>query len=361
MGYGGRQAIRSGDIRRFNFTGNGSNTAFDLGFTPATQNQLIVTVNGLVQHYDAFSISGSTLTFTGTPGSGDAIQVTAVVDAVGVAAIPDGAIANVSTLTVSGNSTFNGSITGPTAFANAVAVTGVLTAAANVNIDSGTLFVDGTNNRVGIGTSSPGYTLQVNRTGNGAAARFTNGSTIIDLWNDSTSSYIGDASAINAIELNTTSNRVTLNTNNNQRLLIDSSGRVTKTFQPAFQAYRDAGHVTYNNVIVFNGVRFNIGSHYSNSTGRFTAPVAGMYQFNTHTMLVNPTGGDHQISFRVNGGNYSTQNPGNGTFNVAFGLSEVIQLAAGDYVDVYYYDSASNSIYGSGGANWTGFSGYLLG
>jgi hypothetical protein len=71
MGYGGKQANRSGDIRRFNFTGNGSNTIFDLGFTPATQNQLIVTVNGLVQHYDAFSISGSTITFDGTPASGD--------------------------------------------------------------------------------------------------------------------------------------------------------------------------------------------------------------------------------------------------------------------------------------------------
>jgi hypothetical protein len=85
MGYGGKQSVRSGDIRRFNFTGNGSNTIFDLGFTPATQNQLIITVNGLVQHYDAFSISGSTLTFTGTPASGDTIQITAVVDAVGVA------------------------------------------------------------------------------------------------------------------------------------------------------------------------------------------------------------------------------------------------------------------------------------
>ena len=161
MGYSGKQVSRSGDIRRFNFTGNGSNTAFDLGFTPATQNQLIVTVNGLVQHYDAFSISGSTLTFDGTPASGDAIQVTAVVDAVGVAAIPDGAIANVSTLTVSGNSTFTGSITGTATFANAVTVAGIITATANVNIDAGTLFVDGTNNRVGINNTAPTSALTV--------------------------------------------------------------------------------------------------------------------------------------------------------------------------------------------------------
>jgi hypothetical protein len=100
MGYGGKLAARTGDVRRFNFTGNGSNTAFDLGFAPATQNQLIVTINGVVQHYDAFSVTGSTLTFTGTPSAGDYIQVTAVVDAIGVMGIADGAVANVSTLRV---------------------------------------------------------------------------------------------------------------------------------------------------------------------------------------------------------------------------------------------------------------------
>ena len=105
------------DVRRFNFTGNGSNTAFDLGFSPATQNQLIITINGVVQHYDAFSVSGSVVTFTGTPAAGDYIQVTAVVDAVGVAGIPDGAIANVSSLKVTttpvliGNAV--GTFTGP--------------------------------------------------------------------------------------------------------------------------------------------------------------------------------------------------------------------------------------------------------
>ena len=100
MGYGGKLAARTGDVRRFNFTGNGSNTAFGLGFAPASPNQLIVTINGVVQHYDAFSVTGSTLTFTGTPSAGDTIQVTAVVDAIGVMGIADGAVANVSTLRV---------------------------------------------------------------------------------------------------------------------------------------------------------------------------------------------------------------------------------------------------------------------
>lgn len=138
MGYGGKQASRSGDVRRFNFTGNGSNTAFDLGFTPASPNQLIVTVNGVIQHYDAFSLTGSTMTFTGTPAAGDAIQVTAVVDAVGVTGIPDGAVANVSTLTVSGNAT----------------IAGALTTSTNTTTLGTALYVVA-NGDVGLGTSTP--------------------------------------------------------------------------------------------------------------------------------------------------------------------------------------------------------------
>jgi len=354
MGYGGRQSIRSGDIRRFNFTGNGSNTAFDLGFTPATQNQLIVTVNGLVQHYDAFSISGSTITFDGIPASGDTIQITAVVDAVGVAAIPDGAIANVSSLAVSGAATLSNTfaVTGNATFSNTVAITGSLTTTSNTATIGATLY-SVANGNVGIGRGSPSVKLDIATAALGTA---------LQLSDDTNygASFIGISGGMK-LQMNGTQVFTINQAGVGERMRIDSSGRVTIPYQPAFQAYRDAGHVTNNNVIVFNGVRFNIGSHYSNSTGRFTAPVAGVYQFNTHTMLVNGISGDHQISFRVNGGNYSTQNPGNGTFNVAFGLSEVIQLAVGDYVDVYYYDSASNSIYGSGGANWTGFSGHLIG
>jgi len=167
MGYGGKQANRSGDIRRFNFTGNGSNTAFDLGFTPATQNQLIVTVNGLVQHYDAFSISGSTITFDGTPASGDAIQVTAVVDAVGVAAIPDGAVANVSTLTASGAATFSNTTahTGAATFSSTANVAQGLTAntlTVSTNTATfGTTLYGVANGNIGVGTSSPGCKFEV--------------------------------------------------------------------------------------------------------------------------------------------------------------------------------------------------------
>lgn len=62
-------------------------------------------------------------------------------------------------LTVSANITSNATL----AVGN-TAITGTLTASANVNLDSGTLFVDGTNNRVGINNAAPIQALTV--TGN---------------------------------------------------------------------------------------------------------------------------------------------------------------------------------------------------
>ena len=81
----------------------------------------------------------------------NAISNTAIIAALGHTP------ANKAGDTFTGNVVFsaNATVTGAAAFSNTVAVTGVLTAAANVNFDSGTLFVDGTNDRIGIGTSSP--------------------------------------------------------------------------------------------------------------------------------------------------------------------------------------------------------------
>ena len=50
--------------------------------------------------------------------------------------------------------------------AGGLQVTGGTVSLNNLNVDSGTLYVDAANNRVGIGTTSPAYTLDVSGTGN---------------------------------------------------------------------------------------------------------------------------------------------------------------------------------------------------
>tara|TARA_Y100001973_G_C5094164_1_gene279137 strand:+ start:72 stop:611 length:540 start_codon:yes stop_codon:yes gene_type:complete len=76
-------------------------------------------------------------------------------------------------------------------------------------------------------------------------------------------------------------------------LTIDSSGRILQPAKPAFVAYSDnATTSTYSSggEVIFNKTAstaggFNIGGHYDTSNGRFTAPIAGVYQFSFSSNL----------------------------------------------------------------------------
>jgi hypothetical protein len=57
------------------FTGDGSTTVFNLsGYAPSDQFSF-VTINGISQHIDAYSINGGVLTFSEAPDNGDNIEV----------------------------------------------------------------------------------------------------------------------------------------------------------------------------------------------------------------------------------------------------------------------------------------------
>jgi hypothetical protein len=353
MGYGGKQASRSGDIRRFNFTGNGSNTAFDLGFTPATQNQLIVTVNGLVQHYDAFSISGSTITFDGTPASGDTIQITAVVDAVGVAAIPDGAVANVSTLAVSGAATFSNTVTvvGNTTFSNTTAHTGAA-------MFSNTVAVTGnlsTTSQLLANGDIKGITATNPTIWSANSAALTDGSMYMQFNTTSSEGRLGSY----------TNHPLVLLTNNTRQVIIDGSGRVTTPYQPSFYVSDTSSSTTIQDEIKFTTTagagRHNTGSHYSTSTGRFTAPVTGYYQM-SYVIRANNTSGYLHPSFRINNASQThTRTIWGGTLDYkSLTYTAVFYLTAGDYISTSTGDSQG----GLGGALETSqcsFSGRLVG
>ena len=68
-----------------------------------------------------------------------------------------------------------------------------------------------------------------------------------------------------------------------ERMRISKEGYVTKPNLPAFFANASPSHSNFtgydNSVHSFGNVHYNNGSHYNNSTGRFTAPVAGFYWF----------------------------------------------------------------------------------
>ena len=76
------------------------------------------------------------------------------------------------------------------------------------------------------------------------------------------------------------------------RLRVDENGYVTSPSQPSFNVtITTVGQINSNvGVIIFNNTNalgnHNNGNHYNASNGRFTAPVAGKYQFNARICLL---------------------------------------------------------------------------
>ena len=57
-------------------TGDGSDTTLALSVTPSHENATFVTIDGVFQHKDTYSVSGSTLTFSAAPPNGSAVECT---------------------------------------------------------------------------------------------------------------------------------------------------------------------------------------------------------------------------------------------------------------------------------------------
>lgn len=181
----------TGGVDQYN--GNNSNTVFGLTRTINTVYDVDVYVENVWQRpTTGYTISANTITFTSAPpaGSNNVVVVyknfsaTSIVPQQGSVvhtafaanAIPtalgyvpankagdtfSGAVSGITTL-AAGNTTITGfaNVTTTLAAGNTT-ITGTLSASANVNFDSGTLFVDGTNNRVGINNTAPTHVFEV--------------------------------------------------------------------------------------------------------------------------------------------------------------------------------------------------------
>ena len=141
-------------------------------------------------------------------------------------------------------------------------------------------------------------------------------------------------------------------------MTIDSSGNTTFSQNiltsaiPVFWAYSNTDSVsTSATAIVFNLTDLNNGNHYSTSTGRFTAPVAGIYEFNVQALFRknNVSSGNGEITLYKNGSNVSSRGlayGGNGGAdlthqNVSFVYR--MSLAVNDYVQPFTYSLSSGT------------------
>jgi len=135
-------------------------------------------------------------------------------------------------------------------------------------------------------------------------------------------------------------------------IVIDTSGRVTMPYQPTFH-YNNAAAVS-NDVVKFASAVTNVGNNYSTSTGRFTAPVAGIYYF--FSMLMSNAGSGRFLMWIRKNGTSICQGGGDSTNFGSWSAAAILSLAASDYVEVY----TSGTMYGSGGAEMY-FMGRMLG
>jgi len=135
----------------------------------------------------------------------------------------------------------------------------------------------------------------------------------------------------------------------------NSEGHFLQNYQPRFEAYNGPADVT-GAVLVFGSTSFNTGGHYSTTTGRFTAPVAGHYWF-----FANPyrysTLDDGIIYLRVNASNRveSRKWTAGATGWLTFDSGMTVYLNVDDYVDVY------GSTRTHCNTNLSRFSGFLIG
>jgi hypothetical protein len=74
-------------------------------------------------------------------------------------------------------------------------------------------------------------------------------------------------------------------------LRIDASGRMTIPSQPAFAAYDNSATTRTSGTVIWNVKLFDRQNNYNTSTGRFTAPIDGVYLFRTDFRAANTSGG----------------------------------------------------------------------
>ena len=149
-------------------------------------------------------------------------------------------------------------------------------------------------------------------------------------------------------------------------MIMNHNAHVTKPAHPCFDANRTAGAVSSTTVIVYNEASLNNGGHYDTNNGRFTAPVAGIYQFWFGAIKQASSGNVVRLHMRKNGtGSYIANgrqlrldsHDSDGTYGENGAVTLLVSLAKDDYVEVLV---TAGTVYGTG-EDYTYFCGTLIG
>ena len=229
------------------------------------------------------------------------------------------------------------------------------------NGNANMLFVDGGNDRVGIGTASPNTLLHLSTTG-GTQLRLT---AAADNYAYIEFGDTGDED-IGTILYSNIDNSMRFIANANEGLRIDSSGNVTKPLQPAFNVYPASiqTDIATNTAVtvVFGTEAFDQGSNFASNT--FTAPVTGEYQLQVFLNLDNydADAGFYQLQIQTSNklytGTWSGVAFAADASNWVLGYSVLADMDASDtaYIAIYQYNGTAQTDI----AVASNFSGYLV-
>jgi hypothetical protein len=330
------------------YSGDGSTTAFTLEHAVGSDEDILVSVDGVIQEPSvAYAVSsGTTLTFTAAPStnSGNNIFVYYLFRTVATVDHP-------ATSALSATSgTFSTDLT----------------------VDTDTLKVDSTNDLVGINTATPSdmyyNDLVVNSGDEG-------GITILDTSSGQTSLAFADGTSGNAryrgrILYDHSTDSLSIGTAGEQYWTMNSAHIITTPKQPAFSVNKGGTDQTNMSVgdpatvVTFGTEIFDQNDDFASNT--FTAPVTGKYQLTANLYLnqVDSAADYYVLQMITSNRNYQNifdpdfgQDAGYWTFNV----SVLADMDASDTVQIKFYQNngtAQTEI--SGSATATFFTGYLV-
>jgi hypothetical protein len=185
-------------------------------------------------------------------------------------------------------------------------------------VDTNTLYVDSTNNRIGVGTATPF----------GVKFHVAGGVKATDLISH-------DSSGIN------------LQTDEGtKRLILDDGGRITMPSQPHFQGWFNAtfgaGSSVGTRITTSIHVKENTGNMFNTSNYRWTVPVAGMYMIHLQYLKANNTSASHHVDWSINGqganSTYRVRASEGATYDQSSG-TWIFYLQANDYLELFQHGS----------------------
>ena len=328
------------------FNGDGSTTAFTLDVAPSSTLDIEVFVGNVRQDPNsAYTLSGTTLTFTGAPPSGTN-NIYVVHQAKSVGTINPGANSvGVTELNLSDGS-------------NGQAIT--TNGSGTLSFSDVSSTADGFFATSGLSSKDLGNGLHIKTADSGQGSVDTNadelvlegsagaGMTILSGTSNLGRIAFGDSGATmnGRVQYDHTNDSLDFYTSGTEHMSIDSTGAVTKPLQPSFHCTKNgtASDVTGDGTVyTIAGWTETIdrNADFNNTSGVFTAPVTGLYllTFGIYVQGFQNNHADNSVYFYSSNRNYgvlgvTTQSASGHTGDYIVTGSQIVDMDASDTVSI---------------------------